>query len=79
MKQRVRTPQEVKQDFERAGISIGSWAKQNGFSRQDVYSVLNGQNKAKYGKAHAIAVALGLKEGVVVQVQDFRPAAKVAA
>ncbi|WP_241374860.1 DNA-binding protein [Escherichia coli] len=29
--------------------------------RQEVYRVLNGQTKARYGKSHEIAVKLGLK------------------
>lgn len=78
MSQGTKTTEEVRRDFERAGISIGSWAKQNGFSRQDVYAVLHGKNKAKYGKAHAIAVALGLKDGEVVSVESFRPVPKAA-
>jgi gp16 family phage-associated protein len=78
MQQRVKTPKEVKEEFVRAGISVGAWAKQNGFTRQDVYAVLNGYNKAKYGKAHAIAVALGLKEGHVASVETFRPVPKAA-
>lgn len=78
MKIETKTTEEVKREFERAGISIGSWAKANGFHRQDVYAVLNGQNKARYGKAHAIAVALGLKEGEVVNVGSFRPVPRVA-
>lgn len=78
MQQRVKTPKEVKEEFSRAGISIGAWAKQNGFHRQDVYSVLSGSNKAKYGKAHAVAVALGLKHGHVASVETFRPVPKAS-
>lgn len=78
MKSGPKTTEEVKREFERAGISIGAWAKANGFHRQDVYAVLSGQNKARYGKAHAIAVALGLKDGEVVSVTSFLPVKKVA-
>ena len=55
------TPEQVKAKFLREGITFTDWAKENGFSRHAVYLVLNGQNKAKYGKGHAIAVKLGIK------------------
>lgn len=71
----LKSAEEVRSEFDRAGISIGSWAKQNGFKRERVYSVLDGRNKAKYGDAHKIAVALGLKSGVIgTALQDFLPA-----
>lgn len=65
---------EVKADFERNGISVAAWAKANGFHRGAVYAVLAGRCKAKYGAAHAIAVALGLKTGTVVTTDAYRPA-----
>lgn len=56
------TPAErVKQQFHRRGETFTDWAKSRGYSRHEVYRVLNGQAKAKYGRAHEIAVALGLK------------------
>lgn len=55
------TPDKVKQQFHQRGITFTQWARQNGYSRGEVYRVLNGQAKAKYGKAHEIAVKLGLK------------------
>lgn len=75
----LKTGEEVKAEFARNGISIGSWAKANGFKRSDVYAVLDGRNKAKYGNAHAIAVALGMKEGVVTKPDNFRPVSAVMA
>lgn len=55
------TPDKVKQQFHERGITFTQWAKQQGYTRSEVYRVLNGQAKAKYGKAHEIAVKLGLK------------------
>lgn len=78
MTEGLKSSEQVRREFERAGISIGSWAKANGFGRQEVYAVLHGKNKAKYGRAHAIAVALGLKQGEVVKVESFRPVPKAA-
>jgi len=53
---------EVKQAFQSKGLTFTSWANENGYRINDVYRVLNGQLKAKYGTAHEIAVKLGMKE-----------------
>lgn len=56
------TPAErVKHQFHQRGITFTDWAAEHGYPRHEVYRVLNGQAKAKYGRAHEIAVALGLK------------------
>ncbi|QIH08942.1 MULTISPECIES: DNA-binding protein [unclassified Pseudomonas] len=55
------TAHQVKENFRRAGKTFTQWAKENGYTRNEVYRVLNGQAKANYGKAHDIAVKLGLK------------------
>lgn len=74
----LKTREEVKADFAKNGISIGAWAVANGFSRMHVYAVLNGHSKAKYGQAHVIAVALGMKAGEVgMTPQTFRPVTAV--
>ena len=52
---------QVKENFRRVGKTITQWATENGYTRNEVYRVLNGQAKAHYGKAHDIAVKLGLK------------------
>lgn len=64
------TPEQVKQRFRKSGVTITQWASDNGFSRHAVYRVLNGFDKAHYGRAHEIAVALGLKEGASAEVQN---------
>ncbi|WP_027855225.1 DNA-binding protein [Marinobacterium litorale] len=60
-KRKVLTPDEVKAQLQDQGITITQWAKDHGYTRNAVYRVLNGFDKAKYGKAHEIAVKLGLK------------------
>lgn len=55
------TADRVKALFRQRGITFTQWAEENGYSRNEVYRVLNGQVKANYGKAHEIAVKLGLK------------------
>ena len=57
----TKTPQEVKQQFEREGRTYAAWARENGYSRVAVAQVLNGFTKFKRGKAHEIAVKLGIK------------------
>ncbi|MEC4750035.1 DNA-binding protein [Methylomicrobium sp. Wu6] len=55
------TPEQVKEQFQQRGQTFSAWAKNNGYTRNEVYRVLNGQTKAKYGKCYEIAVKLGLK------------------
>lgn len=66
----TRTVQQVRAEFRRKGISIGSWADKNGFSRASVNQVLTGRNAATVGVGHKIAVLLGLKDGEIVKGGD---------
>lgn len=56
------TPEQVKKTLKQRGITITQWAQNHGYRRDAVYRVLNGIDKAHYGQAHEIAVALGLKQ-----------------
>lgn len=62
----LRTPDEVREDFKHKGLSISQWAAANGYSTNLVFEVLAGRKKAVRGQSHKIAVALGLKDGVIV-------------
>lgn len=55
------TAAQVKERFRARGLTITQWCKDNGYSRDDVYRVINGQLKANWGRAHEIAVKLGMK------------------
>jgi gp16 family phage-associated protein len=55
------TPDQVRQQMRQRGQTLTQWAAARGYSREAVYRVLNGKDKAHYGRAHEIAVALGLK------------------
>lgn len=57
----VLTPEQLKAQFAREGKTFSGWAEERGYSRFDVYRVVNGMSKGRRGKAHEIAVALGLK------------------
>ena len=59
--QKVMTSEEVKEKFRANGITIHGWAQEHGFKTSYVYAVLNGRMKARFGTAHEIAVALGMK------------------
>jgi gp16 family phage-associated protein len=60
-----KTPEEVRAEFTRRGITIRSWSRANGISERVVYELLRGRFRGRYGQAHRAAVLLGLKEGVV--------------
>ncbi len=64
---KIRTRQEVRDDFIRKGISMASWSRKNGFSPVTVFEVLNGSNAATRGVGHKIAVTLGIKEGEIIE------------
>lgn len=57
----TRTPDQVKAEFEAQGITITDWARKNKFPPREVILVLNGYYQCKRGRAHRIAVALGIK------------------
>lgn len=55
------TPEQLKDKFAQEGKTFSAWAEERGYSRFDVYRVINGMSKARRGKGHQIAVELGLK------------------
>lgn len=66
-KRTIRTPQEVRNEFIRKGISFASWARENSFDKGTVSQVLNGCNAATRGQGHRIAVLLGIKDGEIIE------------
>jgi len=50
-----------KTQLRRQGKTIRQWAVENKFPPTAVYRVLNGIDKANFGRAHNIAVAAGIK------------------
>lgn len=55
------TPKQIKDALKAQGVTITQWSQSHGYPRTAVYRVLNGVEKAAYGRAHKIAVDLGLK------------------
>lgn len=72
------TPDQVKEQFRRRGVTLTDWARERGFPRQAVYRVLNGQLKANFGVSHEIAVALGMKVAEDVDVASAKPSTPAA-
>jgi gp16 family phage-associated protein len=64
--------EDVRRVFYESGTTVTDWARERGFDRGLVYSILNGRCLARRGASHRIAVALGLKpalEGDIAPVQ----------
>ncbi|MDD3310977.1 DNA-binding protein [Pseudodesulfovibrio sp.] len=70
----VRTPEEVRNEFKRKGISISQWAVANGFPPNLVYEILADRRNPTRGQTHRIAVQLGLKDGEIVSENELATA-----
>jgi len=62
---KLRTPEQARAELERKGVSITAWALAHDVSPNLVHEVLSGRKKGVRGKAHNIAVLLGLKSGEI--------------
>lgn len=65
MARRTRTPDEVKADLLRRGVSVAAVSRLHHVPEQTVRDLLSGKAKGHRGIAHRAAVLLGLKEGVI--------------
>ncbi|MFI8380678.1 DNA-binding protein [Pseudomonas sp. NPDC079086] len=63
----TRTPAQAKAWLESLGKSVKEFADENSLDAATTYQVLAGTKKGRRGEAHRVAVALGIKEGVVAQ------------
>ena len=62
--EKLKTPQQVKAEFEASGRSILDWCLEHRVKPFAVYRVLNQERlTAKRGECHRAAVLLGLKAG----------------
>ncbi len=59
----VEALERVRRGFEYRGETIKDWAVEHGHDPHIVYFVLNGKLRCLRGKAHHVAVDLGLKAG----------------
>lgn len=57
----MRNRKELRAWFEAEGLPISRWALQHGFKAREVYALLAGRTTGVRGRAHEVAVALGIK------------------
>jgi len=63
-KAQLKTPEQVRAEFDRLGISVAEWSRVHAVNRQLVYEILSGRRRVfRRGQTHRIAVLLGLKHG----------------
>lgn len=60
------TPVLIREALSRIGKSHSDVARELGVARTVVHGVVHGRLKGNRGDAHKVAVALGLKDGVIV-------------
>lgn len=53
----------LEEELQRFGRTLGDWATENGFTRDDIGRLRTGISRATCGKAKALALALGLPVG----------------
>ena len=63
----MKTAEQVRAEFNRAGQSITQWAAAHGYPAYLVQQVLSGRSRCLRGQSHAIAVLLDLKEGYIMR------------
>lgn len=66
LRSNTRSLEEAREALARAGVSVSAWARANGFKPSTVAAVLRGERDTRLGRSHAVAVALRVKDGVVV-------------
>lgn len=64
----MKTPEQVKADLRRNGVTVTAWARAHGVTRLSVHRVMSGKAKCYRGDSHRIAVLLGLKDGEIVEM-----------
>lgn len=65
--QKLRTPQEIRAEWLRKGLTQNDWARRHGFNLTTVSQVMNGKNTGSRGTGHRVAVMLGIKDGEIVE------------
>lgn len=65
--ERVKTPEQVRAEFDARGMSISDFASKHDLSRAIVYGVLSGNKKGRRGESHRAAVLLGIKAGMAAE------------
>lgn len=63
----MKTGAQVIEEMRKRGETVTAWANKNGFTVQQVQNVVCGRAKGNWGISHAVAVKLGMKNGVIVE------------
>lgn len=64
---KLRSREQVREEFIKKGLSIAEWARENGFRYGQVIDVLRSNRQCRRGNSHKIAVLLGIKDGVITK------------
>lgn len=56
------TGEQAKRKLREEGVTLKQFAEKNGFPYYMVSRVVSGSSKANFGRAHDVAVALGMKK-----------------
>lgn len=67
------TREQAKAELNRRGISIAEFSRAHDLNPNMVSDLLAGRKKGLRGESHRAAVLLGIKEGVIDDVEDFPP------
>jgi gp16 family phage-associated protein len=62
---KLRSREQVREDFNKTGVSIADWAREHEFKYSQVVDVLRSDRQCRRGNSHKIAVLLGLKDGII--------------
>ncbi|SDJ88790.1 DNA-binding protein [Billgrantia gudaonensis] len=65
--------EEARKEMNRRGITIADFCRVHDLNRNLVSDLLNGRKKGTRGEAHRAAVLLGIKDGVIDDVEDWPP------
>lgn len=58
---KTRTPAEFLKHLQQQDMTVAEWCRENRFSQQLAYRVLNGKTLGRWGEARRITKAMGLK------------------
>lgn len=56
-----RTREEIRKWFKDQNITQAQWARENGYTGQEVNTVLTGRAKCQYGRTREIAIKLNMQ------------------
>lgn len=64
---KLRSREEVREEFYKQGESIADWARKHEVRYSQVIDVLRSDRQCRRGNSHKIAVLLGIKDGVITK------------